>query len=251
MTREDFGLEAHEPESESAEQSRTIKDMNADERPRERAIAFGIGSLTTAELLALVLRTGQKGLPITDLCRQLMNDNNNSLLTLERRSRAELMLTKGIGDTKALQIEAMMELMRRHFQESIDATTRKIEPLNCSVAIHKRMRSRISNLDHEEVWILLVNRRNQVVSEFRITSGSYTASVFDTKMVLKRALLENADGVIMCHNHPSGNLNTSPQDDHITKKMRDACNIMSLRFIDHLIISTDGFYSYRDSGRLN
>ena len=251
MTREDFGLEVHEPESESATQARTIKDMNAEERPRERAVAYGIGSLTTPELLALILRTGQKGLPITELCRQLMSDNNNSLLTLERRTRAELMLTKGIGDTKALQIEAMMELMRRHFQESIDASTRRIDPINSSPAIHNRMRCRISNLDHEEVWIILVNRMNQVVSEFRITSGSATASVFDPKMVLKRALLENADGVIMCHNHPSGNLRPSPQDDNITKMLGDACRTMSLRFIDHVIISTAGFYSYKDQGRLN
>lgn len=250
MTREDFGLEAHEPESDTVTAPRTIKDMNADERPRERAVTHGIGSLTTAELLALVLRTGQKGLPITDLCRQLMNDNNNSLLTLERRTRAELMLTKGIGDTKALQIEAMMELMRRHFQESIDASTRRIDPVNSSAAIHNRMRCRIANLDHEEIWIILLNRMNQVIQEFKVTSGSATASVFDPKMVLKRALLENAEGIIMCHNHPSGNLRPSSQDDHITKMLHDACRIMSLRFLDHLIVSNTGYYSYNDEGRL-
>lgn len=250
MKREDFGLEIHEPESSVGNQIPTIKEMAKDERPRERAVAHGIQSLTTAELLALILRTGQPGLPITDLCRQLMNDNDNSLLRLERRTRYELMLTKGIGDAKALQIEAMMEVMRRYLQESIDMSTRQIDIIKTASMIHERMRYRIANLDHEEIWVLLVNRRNQVVKEFRLTTGSSTASVFDTKMVIKRALLENADGVILCHNHPSGTLRPSPQDDNITRKLQEACKTMDLRLLDHVIVAPTGFYSYADEGRL-
>lgn len=250
MTREDFGLETHEPEPSSDWQVVTIKQMAKEERPRERAIAHGIGTLTTAELLAIILRTGQQGLPITDLCRQLMNDNDNSLLNLERRTRSELMLTKGIGDAKALQIEAMMEIMRRYLQESIDHSTRDIGTIKMSSNIHERMRYKIANLDHEEVWIILLNRRNQVIKEFKLTSGSATASVFDTKMVIKRALLENAEALAMCHNHPSGNLVPSPQDDNITRKLHEACKTMDLRMIDHVIVSNQGYYSYRDQGRL-
>ncbi len=250
MTREDFGLEANEPPASPDNQVLTIKEMSKEERPRERAITHGIGSLTTAELLALILRTGQPGLPITDLCRQLMNDNDNSLLRLEQRSRSELMLTKGIGDAKALQVEAMMEVMRRYHQESIDRSTRDLPVVNASSAIHERMRCRIANLDHEEVWIILVNRRNQIIKEFRTTSGSSVASVFDTKMIIKRALLENAEGLAMCHNHPSGNLRPSPQDDNITRKLAEACKAMDIRMLDHLIVTTRGFYSYNDEGRL-
>ncbi|MDE6023767.1 MAG: DNA repair protein RadC [Muribaculaceae bacterium] len=250
MRREDFGLEAHEPDESHNSQTLTIKEMAKEERPRERAIAHGIGSLTTAELLALILRTGQPGLPVTDLCRQLMNDNDNSLLKLERRTRNELMLTKGIGDAKALQVEAMMEVMRRYLRESIDQATKQVDLIRASRSIHERMRYRIANLDHEEVWILLLNRRNQVIKEFRLTSGSSIASVFDTKMVLKRALLENADGLVMCHNHPSGTLRPSPQDDGITRKLYEACKTMDVRMLDHVIITTAGFYSYADEGRL-
>lgn len=250
MTREDFGLEAHEPEAPAGSQILTIKEMAEDERPQERALTHGIQSLTTAELLALVLRTGQPGLPITDLCRQLMNDNDNSLLQLERRSRNELMLTKGIGDAKALQIEAMMEVMRRYQQELIDNATRQIDVIHAAKSIHERMRYRIANLDHEEVWILLLNRRNQIIKEFRLTSGSTVASIFDTKMVLKRALLENAEGVAMCHNHPSGTLQPSPQDDNITRKLKEACKTMDLRMIDHVIVTNRGYYSYADEGRM-
>ena len=249
MTREDFGLEAHEPEPQPAETAvRTIKEMAKDERPRERAINHGIGSLTTAELLAIILRTGQPGLPITDLCRQLMEDNDNSLIRLTRRSRKELMLTKGIGDAKALQLEAMVEVMHRYQHE----VTHK----ECGIIIknytdiERRMRPHIANLDHEEVWIMLLNRRNEVIKEFRLTSGSSIASVFDTKMIIKRALLEDAQGIVMCHNHPSGNLHPSIQDDNITRKLSEACKAMDLRFIDHVILSIGGCYSYADKGRL-
>ena len=250
MTREDFGLEAHEPEETQESPVLTIKEMSKDERPRERAINHGIGSLTTAELLAIILRTGQPGMPITDLCRQLMGDNDNSLLRLARRTRNELMLTKGIGAAKALQIEAMMEIMRRYHLELTDSTTRKLHSIKTSQSIYERMRYRIANLDHEEVWIMLLNRRNQVIKEFQLTSGSSVASVFDTKMIIKRALLEGAEGLVMCHNHPSGNLRPSSQDDNITRKLNEACRTMDLRMLDHVILSVDGFYSYCDEGRL-
>ncbi len=249
MRREDFGLEAHEPEMEPTDnQVRTIKEMSKDERPRERAINHGISSLTTAELLALILRTGQPGLPITDLCRQLMDDNDNSLIRLERRSRSELMLTKGIGDAKALQVEAMMEVMRRYQHEVNNRECGLL--IRSSADIHSRIRHRIANLDHEEVWIMLLNRRHEVIKEFRLTSGSAVASVFDTKMVIKRALLEDAQGLVMCHNHPSGTLHPSPQDDQITRKLTESCKAMDLRMLDHVIVTVNGYYSYADQGRL-
>ncbi|MBD5278485.1 MAG: DNA repair protein RadC [Bacteroides sp.] len=250
MTREDFGLEVREPDDNIESRKPTIKEMAREERPRERAINHGIQSLTTAELLALILRTGQPGLPITDLCRQLMDDNANSLLRLERRSRSELMLTKGIGNAKALQIEAMMEVMRRYQMEANAEQSRKVAAIRSAKDIHERMRFRIANLDHEEVWIMLLNRRNEVILDFRLTSGSQVASVFDTKMIMKRALLEDAQGVVMCHNHPSGNLRPSPQDDDITRRLAAACKAMDLRMLDHVIVTVSGYYSYSDEGKI-
>lgn len=250
MKREDFGLEAHEPVAHTTRRPVTIKAMNEDERPQERALAHGIQSLTTAELLALILRVGQPGMPITDLCRQLMNDNGNSLLTLERRSREELMLTKGIGKTRALQVEAIMEIMRRYQRESVEKNSDKPHRIHSSKSIYERMSPRIANLDHEEIWVLLLNNRNEVVKEFKATSGSAVASVFDCKMIIKRALLENATGLAMCHNHPSGNLLTSPQDDQITRKLHEACRSMDIRMLDHVIVTVNGYYSYADQGKL-
>lgn len=251
MRREDFGLEAHEPEGTAASgKALTIKDMNEEERPQERALTYGIQSLTTAELLALILRVGQPGMPITDLCRQLMNDNENSLLRLERRTREELMLTRGIGKTKALQVEAIMEIMRRYQRETVDYASGKTKRIYSSKDIHERMRYRIANLDHEEIWVILLNNKNDVIKEFCVTSGSAVASVFDCKMIIKRALLENATGLAMCHNHPSGNLMSSPQDDQITRKLKEACRSMDIRMLDHVIVTVAGFYSYSDEGRL-
>ncbi len=250
MTREDFGLEAQEPDSGKFSHTKTIKQMAEEERPRERAMLYGIESLTTAELLAVILRTGQQGMPVTDLCRQLLEDNDNSLLKLERRTRKELMLTKGIGAAKALQIEAMMEIMRRHLREATDAATKVIDQISSSKMIYERMRCRIANLSHEEIWIILLNRRNQVIKEFRATSGGQSASVFDVKMIMKRALLEEACGLIMCHNHPSGNLKPSPQDDNITRILQNAGKALDINVLDHVIVTVGGYYSYNDEGRM-
>lgn len=251
LTREDFGLEAHEPTEIPDTRMATVKEMSREERPRERAMMFGIQSLTTSELLAIILRTGQQGLPITDLCRQLMSDNNNSLLRLEQRSREELMLTRGIGEAKALQVEAMMEIVRRYRREALERESKQFDIIRTARNIFDLMRHRIANLDHEEIWILLLNKRNQVIKELRITSGGTGASVFDTKMIMKRALLENAEGIAMIHNHPSGNLKPSAQDDNITRKLLEACRAMDIRMIDHVIISNDGFFSYTDEGRIS
>lgn len=248
MQREDFGLEAHEPKAPDGGSVQTVKQMAEDERPRERAMLFGIGSLTTAELLAVILRTGMPGMPITDLCRQLMRDSENSLLRLERKTRKELMLTKGIGAAKALQIEAMMELMRRHGKEQNDAQGKPV--FKSSHDIHEAIRHDIANLGHEEVWAIFINRRNQEITRCRVTSGSQTASVFDSHIILKRALLEEADGIVMCHNHPSGNLMPSTQDDNITHLLFEACRALQVRMLDHVIVTTRGYYSYRDEGRL-
>ena len=195
----------------------TIKERDPEDRPMERAISHGCGVLSVSDLWALVLRTGQPGKPITELCREMMK-SVGTLHTLQRRSRKQLMSFKGIGITKAIQIEAVMELVNR--------------------------------LPHEEIWVLYLNRRNQVTSKMMVTSGTATSSVFDLKKILKHALLEDAQGVVMCHNHPSGNLLTSPQDDSITRSLKRACDTMELRFLDHVVITASGFYSYRDNGKL-
>lgn len=220
--------------------------MDVDDQPRERALKYGISTLSTPDLWALILRTGLPGNPITQLCRDLMRDNEQSLFKLERKTLKEIMSTKGIGQTKGLQILATMEITRRYNREKVGDKY----VINSSQSIYDLMRSEIGNLSHEEIWTIYLGRRNDVILKKRITTGSAVASIFDVKAILKEALLLEAQGLVLVHNHPSGNLVPSIQDDQITKKMKEGAQVMEMRMIDHLIVSSSGFYSYYDSGRL-
>lgn len=224
----------------------TVKELSADDQPRERALRYGIASLATADLLALIIRTGTNGTPVTTLMRELLKSHDGRLHNLERTPRKLLTRFKGIGEAKALQIEAIMELIRRYNAE--EAPDNPI--IKGSADTYRIMRPVIANLDHEEVWVLLLNRRNELFERQRITSGTGTASLFDVKMILKRALLANAEGVMMCHNHPSGNRNPSLQDDQITRQLNDGCRQLGLTFLDHVILTTHEYYSYHDEGKL-
>lgn len=224
----------------------TVKEMDPDDQPREKAMKHGCKVLPTADLWALILRTGLPGKPITEMCRDLMRACDGRLFNLERMERRQLMAVKGIGATKALQIEAVMEIIRRYCSETVGERVK----IRSSKDIYEVMRHEIGNLPHEEIWALFLNRANEVIGRERITQGSSVASVFDMRKILKEALLRNAEGLVLCHNHPSGNLTPSPQDDSITRKMKSGCEAMDLRFLDHLIVSADGFYSYCDQSRL-
>lgn len=224
----------------------TVKEMDPDDQPREKAMKHGCKVLPTADLWALILRTGLPGKPITEMCRDLMRACDGRLFNLERMERRQLMAVKGIGATKALQIEAVMEMIRRYCNEAVGERVK----IRSSKDIYDTMRHEIGNLPHEEIWALFLNRANEVIGRERITQGSSVASVFDMRKILKEALLRNAEGLVLCHNHPSGNLMPSPQDDSITRKMKSGCEAMDLRFLDHLIVTADGFYSYCDQSRL-
>lgn len=224
----------------------TVKEMDADQQPREKAEKFGCGVLSVPELWAIILRTGTPGYPITDLCRDLMRKNKGSLHRLERRTRNELKEIRGIGITKCIQVEAVMELIKRYSTEEIPQD----EPIVQSEQIFIRMRNVIGNIDHEEIWALYLNRRNQIIKERMMTTGTGNASIFDLKMAIKHALLENADAMILCHNHPSGSKKPSVQDDKLTADLKNACKFMNIRLLDHVIVTADGFFSYRDSMKL-
>lgn len=220
--------------------------MDKNDTPREKALKHGCGVLSVPDLWAIILRTGSVGNPITELTRQMMRLNDGKLTMLERRTRKELLAIKGLGTLKALQIEAVMELIRRYNSEEPDETPQ----IKSSRDIFEVMKPRIAHLPHEEVWIVILNRRHQVVKLFQVSKGGWASSLFDVKVIIKEAMLENACSVALCHNHPSGNLMPSPQDDDITRRCHEACKIVDIRFIDHLIITPHGFYSYADHSRL-
>ena len=215
-----------------------------DEAPRERAERHGVGVLSNAELWAIILRTGLTGLPITALTAEMMTANDNSLMRLEQRTREERLEMQGIGMVKAIQIEAVYEIAKRYFSEGPVVTPQ----IARSQDIYNYMRTQIANLPHEEIWVIFLKRNNQVISRMKITSGSAVASIFDLKKVMRHALLEKAEGLILCHNHPSGNLKPSEPDRNITRQTINACRFMDINFLDHLIITAHGFYSFRDNG---
>lgn len=236
----------HEGETDASGKALTIKEMDSDLQPREKALRLGLGSLSLPELLALVLRTGMPGRPVTLICRELMRDNDHRLHELEKRTRQELTLTPGIGPTKALQIEALLELVRRYNLEAPPERPR----IRTSADAYAVMAPRIGNLDHEEVWVMLLNKQNCVVRISRISSGGLAASIFDVRMVMKMAITESCSSLILCHNHPSGNLTPSPQDDAITRKCADACRVFDINMLDHIIVTSHSMYSYRDKDRM-
>ena len=225
---------------------RTVKEMDEDQQPREKAEKYGVGVLSVPELWAILLRTGTPGYPITELCRDLMRENEGSLHMLERRKKEELCKLRGIGTTKAVQILAAMELIKKYCEENIPDN----DPIRSATQIYELMKLKIGNLDHEEIWLLLLNRQNKVIKDRRLTTGTSTSSVFDVKQAIKIALLESAESMILCHNHPSGSLRPSPQDDNLTKMLKEAGNYMGIRLLDHVIVTPKGFYSYNDSSRL-
>ena len=215
--------------------------------PMEKAEKYGISKLSPSELLAIILRTGQPGFPVTELTADLMSRNENKLKVLERRTREELMMLPGIGRVKAFQIEAVLEIMRRYNMEKLG--DRPV--IRSSKDIHLYMQDKASRLTTECIWILLLNRQNAIIECRQVSSGGTSATVFDLKNILRQILLNpGIEGVIMVHNHPSGTLRPSPQDDNITRQLCQGCNYLGIRMLDHVIVTQDGHYSYADEDRL-
>lgn len=220
-----------------------VSELPEDDQPRVRALRYGISSLSTADLFAIILRTGVKGYPITSMCRDLMKLADNNLLLLERKSHEELRQLKGMGELKTMQVEAVMEIVRRYSRETMGE---KIQISDPSV-VYRLMRPEIGNLPYEEIWVLLLDRRNRVMGKLRVSEGGSTSSVFDIKKIVRAALLSRAEAVVLSHNHPSGNLRPSASDDAITKKLKEGCKALDLSLLDHVIVTSSGYYSYRDS----
>lgn len=228
---------------------RLIRNMREDEKPREKAIKQGIKSLSDAELMAIIFSTGIRGKSVIELSQDILDDNDGHLSRIAHKSIKEFVGTyKGIGPAKALTLLAALELGMR---TSADARLDKRESITSSDKAYEIMAHRFSNLDHEEFWILLLSQSLRVIKDVRIGVGGLNATVVDVKIIIREALDARASAMIVCHNHPSGNLVPSPQDDALTKKIFQAAKLFDLRMADHLIISDNGYYSYQEKGRLN
>lgn len=225
-----------------------IRFLADDEKPREKALLHGVKSLTNVELMAIVFSTGLKGKSVLDLSREILSDNDNHLSLVAHLSPQDFVNRyKGIGPAKAITLLAALELGMRSAKDATEIQYKQICSSDAAAAL---MRQHFQNLDHEEFWILLMNNSAKVLREQCVAKGGQTATVVDVKVIMRLALEMRATRMIVFHNHPSGNLKPSTQDDSITRKIKSAAEIFDIRLDDHIIISDTGYYSYNDEGRL-
>ncbi len=226
-------------------------DRQESDRPREKALRQGIRALSNVELLAIVLGEGLRGIPVIDMSRDILHRSDNSLLTLSKSGIAEMKRKfKGVGDAKAVLIAAVFELSRRWRDEVDAATGQQPTKITSSADIYRLVRSSMEHLPHEEFRTVMLSRANNVITQTCISRGGTTATVVDPKLIFRSAIDTLAAGIILVHNHPSGNLTPSPQDDALTRRIADGAKLLDIRLLDHLIISPDGYYSYADNHRL-
>ncbi len=226
--------------------SNTIKSWAAEDRPREKLILKGTMALSTAELIAILIGSGSRNSSAVELSMEILKHYENNLKELSKASISDLSKFKGIGEAKAITIIAALELARRK-QTSLAKKLKQISSSNDAYQIFSPI---LSDLKHEEFWILLLNRNNRVLGAKQISSGGVSGTVVDPKVIFKVALDKLASAIILSHNHPSGNLKPSKQDIAITKKLSIAGNAIEIKVLDHIIVTQTGYYSFADEGIL-
>ena len=228
---------------ENEKQNFTIKNWAEEDRPREKMLLKGARSLSNAELLAILIGSGNAEMTAVDLSKKILNDVENNLQELGRKSIQQLIAQyKGIGEAKAITILAAMELGRRRQTEK--ALERP--QITGSHSVAELFFPLLADLNHEEFWILYLNRNNKVISTEKISQGGVDATVVDVKIIFKRALELLASSIILCHNHPSGNLEPSSHDISITENCKKAGDALGIRVLDHIIIAANNYKSFAD-----
>ncbi len=222
-----------------------IKQWAEEDRPREKMEKLGTEALSDAELLAILIGKGSAKEDAVSLMKRILADCKNNLNTLGKMSIRELCHYNGIGEAKAISILAACELGKRRQMESPEERP----DLGTATRIYNHMHPVMQDLDVEEFWVLLMNQHYRLIKKIRISHGGITETAVDIRIIMKEAVLANATILAVCHNHPSGNLSPSSQDDHLTKDIKRACEMMRIHFLDHVIITDGQYYSYHESGR--
>ena len=221
-----------------------IKDWALEDRPREKLLSKGITSLSNTELLAILIRSGGPEASAVELARQVLKQAGNNLQELGRRSVNDLVKHNGMGTVKAITIIAALELGRRRKRSELQEKIR----ISGSQDVFALFQPLIADLSHEEFWVLILNRSNRVIDNIRISQGGISGTVIDVRLILKNALDRLASSLVLCHNHPSGNLKPSDADIKITAKISDAGKIMDIQLLDHIIIADNSYFSFSDEG---
>ena len=224
-----------------------IKEWAEEDRPREKMLLKGIASLSDAELLAILIGSGNNQETAVQLSQRILKSVNNNLNALGKLSVKELMSKfKGIGQVKAITVNAALELGKR--RNSSDPVQRPT--IRSSQDAFRLLHPLLCDLPHEELWIALTNRSAQVIEKVKISQGGTSETSADLRIILKAAINALATGIILCHNHPSGNIRPSRQDDQLTQRLRDAARLIEIQLLDHIVVTDGCYYSYADEGRL-
>jgi len=221
-----------------------IKSWSPEDRPREKLLLKGTTALSEAELLAILIGSGTARLSAVEVGKKILQHGGGNLNELARLTVKDLMKIKGIGEAKAITIVAALELGRRRKEITPDEKPKIASSLDAFGLI----KSDLSDLPHEEFWVLLLNRANRVIKKKRVSEGGVTGTVADPKIIYKMALEELACGIIVAHNHPSGNLTASQSDIDLTKKLKEAGKFLEIQLLDHLIVANQKYFSFADEG---
>ena len=223
-----------------------INQWAEEDRPREKLMRMGAEALSNAELLAILIGSGSTKESAVDLMKRVLNDCNNNLNTLGKMSIIQLCEYNGVGEAKAITILAACELGKRRQME----TPEERPMLSTATKIYNHMHPMMQDLDVEEFWLLLMNQDYRLIKKVRIAHGGITEVSVDVRIIMREAVLANATVIAVCHNHPSGSLRPSQPDNDITAALQQACNVMRIRFQDHVIVTDGAYYSYRESGKV-
>lgn len=224
-----------------------IKQWAVEDRPREKLLSKGARTLTDAELIAILIGSGNLEETAVELSRRILTSVGNSLNDLGRKNIDYLKTFNGIGEAKAVTIAAALELGRRRKEADV-FERRKITGSNDVADYFGPM---LADLEHEEFWVMLLDRGNKIKETFRASQGGISGTVIDVRLILKKALEVGTVSIVLCHNHPSGTLQASDADIKITRKIKDASEIMDITVLDHVIIGQKGYLSLADEGMLN
>ena len=222
----------------------SIKEWAVEDRPREKMQTKGIRSLSEAELIAILIGSGNLDESAVEVSRRILASVNNNLNELGKKTINDLRKFKGIGEVKAITIMSALELGRRRKESEPDEKPKVITSADAA-SIFKPL---LSDLPHEEFWILLLNRNNIYIDKMMVSQGGLVGTVIDVRIILRKALENGACSIILCHNHPSGNLIPSEADKDITKKIQEAGKHMDIPVLDHLIIGNGSYFSFADEG---
>ena len=227
-------------------QKHSIKEWAKDDRPREKLLSKNPTALSDSELIAILIRSGTPDRSAVEVAKEILQLGKNNLQELGKVSLRELMKIKGIGQAKAITIAAALELGRR--RQGTLSLDKPIVKSSREVATY--LQAMLSDLRHEVFGCIYLNRAGKILHFEIISQGGLTGTVADPRLILKKALEEDAVSLIICHNHPSGSLHPSKQDEELTAKVRDAARLFDIKLLDHIIVSEEGYFSFADQGLL-